>query len=173
MMDEIRRVVEKINECVAEISNNENILLEVDIDRLNKIVQVAINGLEFENIYRKQITYNNLKQDEEDYQKDENGKFLKGIKVDYIQVSYCEDINGDYSVQRQLYLMDDGSFKVFDFTDRSFNNGRCVYVGILSENQDVSQFDFGSIVKNILSNLSDGFGRIKETIDIQLEKLKD
>jgi hypothetical protein len=171
MIDEIKRLVEKINECESEISNNESKLLETDINRLNKIVQVVINGLEFENIYRKQITYSNWRQDEEHYDKDENGKFLKGIKVDYIEVSYYKGLNGDYEVQKQLYLMDDGSFRVFNFTGRCSNNGRCVYEGTLSENQDIAQFDFDSIVKNILNNLHERFEKMQERRNIQLEKL--
>ena len=59
MIDEIKEIVKNINIGKEEISNNESILLENYMDRLNKIVQVAIKGLEFENIYRKQITYSN------------------------------------------------------------------------------------------------------------------
>lgn len=172
MIDEIKEIVKNINIGKEEISNNESILLENDIDKLNTIVQVAIEGLDFENIYRKQIIYDNSKQDEEYYQKDENGEFLKGIKVDYIEVSYHKGVNGDYEVQKQLYLMDDGSFKVFNFTGRYSNNGRSVYEGILSENQDIDQFDFDSILKNILNDLNERYERVKEIRDIQLNRLE-
>lgn len=65
-------------------------------------------------------------------------------------------------MRKELYLMKDGSFKGFNFTCRGTNNQKNIWELIVSENQNIFQFDFQYIIENIQSNLETRFKNIKE-----------
>lgn len=166
MMEKVNELVKKINESETELGKIEKELLKCDMDRINKVAQVAVKGIKICRIYSKFVTYNdgiNWSDDKYSYFKDEEGKFQKGVLIvsEELSSNNSEDGTGNRS-ERELFLMADGTFKVFykkeewsSWEDNSEDSR------IISKNQDVCQFDFDLILRNIIKELN---GKLEKTL---------
>lgn len=177
MIDKINELVNKINECEYELTNIEKEVVAIDIERLNKCAQVAIRGLKLDKIYSKLTIYNNCDnyiEDEYIYYKDKNDKYLKGKCVATKQLSYSRDYYRTSESCRELFIMDDGTFKVFYHTSRIVDHSdeKSTYERKLSNFQDITQFNFDGILENIIDGLNMRLISLGKRSKSQLERLE-
>ena len=177
MMEKVNELVKKINESETELGKIEKELLKCDIDRINKVAQVAVKGIKFCRIYSKFVTYNdgiNWSDDKYSYFKDEEGKFQKGVLVVSEELSSNNSDSGiGNKSERELFLMANGTFKVFYKTEEwSSWKENSEENRMLSKNQDVCQFNSDLILRNIIKELNSKLEKTLARRKTQLHRLE-
>jgi hypothetical protein len=145
-----------------EVESEHNVM-NVDLGRLQKIVDIAISDITFKGIEEKRISYNkmiydiHLPDDEISYFKYEQGNELKGIIVatELLHHHYDMLTHGSFQKQKELYLMEDGSFLVFvRFYEGSDSKVIPNYdESVVANNQKIGQFDMDTIVASIIREI--------------------
>jgi hypothetical protein len=177
MLDKLSIIVEEIKKQKKELEQIEKEVSLLDNKRLQKVVESAKEAIIFEKIFKEKIEYNNSREwhsDSVEYFYDENGKALKGGLVGEINLSYHQGNTGGERVDKELFLMDDGSWKVFIYKARWTYYADCSneYKRTIAENQDISMFDIDEIIKNIIEEIQNSLKYIVDEKNKQIERLK-
>ena len=145
---------------------------ELDKKRLDEVIEIAKRGLKYEKIYEERICTRYGTSNE--YYTDSDKKYLKGVCIyeDVIDDIYYNDC--EYIKKKELYLMRDGSTKVFkyiedierniDIPDKSTRE--------LDENQNVNQFDIDKVIDSINDLLSERLEELGDRCENQKKRLK-
>lgn len=102
---------------------------------------------------------------------------IKGILIDQIELKEEKGQYGRNTEYRELFLLSDGNFKVFYYNEEIsfFQDDSNTYTREISKYQELDQFDFDNITKNIIKalekRLEDLGDRTKEQKK-RLEKLE-
>lgn len=125
--DELERIVRAITIAESNLREVESKVLKLDIKKLNEVVAIVGEKLQYEKIYNIEGNY-------------------KGINLDNVFLDFN---NATVLVKRELWLLENGEFKVFDIIEDKKESEREI-----SENQKIEQFDFDKIIKKIDDNLN-------------------
>lgn len=180
MIEHIEKLISKIQANEKEIKSMKEDADKIDTNRLISVIEIARKGIKFEKIYENEITYNNWNScysDEVTYFKDDQGKFLKGVKICEKSLKYNRDSYGGNKEERELFLLEDGSFRVFYLTGEwsNWQDGINNYSREISKYQGITQFDTDEIIENIekiLARRLEELGERKKVQLMRLEKLK-
>lgn len=177
MLDQLTALVEEIEKQEKELEQIEKEVSLLDNKRLQKVVEIAKNGIIFEKILKEKIKYNNNREwrsDKVKYFYDEKGNFLRGVLVAEINLFYKEDGTGGEQIDKELFLMEDGSWKVFTYKANWTYYADCPskYERVIAENQDISVFDTDEIIKNIIEELQDSLKYFVNEKNKQLKRLE-
>lgn len=177
MLEKFIKLTEEVKRQKKEFEQIKNEVVLLDNERLKKVVEIAKEAIIFEKIFKEKIKYNNSREwhsDEVKYFYDENGKALKGILVGEINLSYHRGNTGGERVDKELFLMEDGSWKVFIYEARWTYYADCSneYKRTIAENQDISMFDIDEIIKNIIEEVQNSLKYIVDEKNKQIERLK-
>lgn len=181
MKKTIDDIVKKVLEQENELDKIEEVVYENDMERLLEVTAIAKKGLKFEKIYEERTTYNNHNSwydDETSFFTNDEGKCMRGIEVAYETIEDNSDSYGGNEKKIQLFLIEDGSYKVFfeakeysNFQDDSNHYSREIF-----KNQNLNQFDFDEIIDNIYHELERrmiSLGDRTKTQKARLEKLQE
>jgi hypothetical protein len=177
MLDKLSIIVEEIKKQKKELEQIEKEVLLLDSKRLQKVVEIAKEAIIFEKIFKEKIEYNNSREwrsDSVEYFYDENGKPLKGVLVEEINLSYHRGSMGGERVDKELFLMEDGSWRVFVYKARwtchaDFANK---YERIIDKNQNIDIFDKDKIIQNIIEEVQESCKYFVEEKNKYLERLE-
>lgn len=177
MIENIKKLINIIEEAESELTNIKNEINKLDMERLMKVINIAKRGLKFEKIYSKYVVYNNHSQwrdDEVDYFRGDDGKVLKGIKVADKSIEYNSEFTGGNKEEDELFLMQDGSFKIFNHSGRwsNYQDESSKYYRTVSNNQDITRFDFDEIVENIYKEIKYRISDLGDKSKTQINRLE-
>jgi hypothetical protein len=182
MLERIKNLVSKIEENQKELDEIKSNVDKIEQERLKEVIDIARKGIKFEKIYKNKTTYNsngsNYRDDDVEYFKSDNDCYLKGIKVDNIDIKTNKYGSGAEYQERELYLLSDGTFKVFykESNISYFQGNNSSYSRTESKYQQLDQFDTDNIINNIVDALE---GRLKDlgdrtkTQQTRLEKIEE
>ncbi|MBP1153953.1 MULTISPECIES: hypothetical protein [unclassified Paenibacillus] len=162
-METVVALVKGIQKKDQEVAEMESMIAISAQEKLNQIIHVAVNGLEFEVINKTAFFHD---EDEEvaqveDYFLDDEGNVLKGVKVlVMIEDSSDEEDEEEWELHKEVFLFDDGTFKTFDTIYRTFNCSDCdvVHKSISREVAEVdyeSEYRYELIISNIIWRLNE------------------
>ncbi|MBA1335860.1 MAG: hypothetical protein HPY66_1678 [Firmicutes bacterium] len=171
MLEKLREITGKIEEIQAELSRIEAKANDMDKARLDEAISVCMKGLKFEKIYSQHVAKSRYADDYEYL----DG--MRGIKLAEKNVKFSSGQYGKDYADRELFLMADGTFKVFYLVaDISYwQDQNDVYERQVSKNQDIFQFDFDEALENLLKALEKRLINLGERTKAQqarIEKLR-
>lgn len=162
---------------IEKIETLEN---ETEKNRLDKCAKISQKGIEFSEIYHEVVVYdncNNYKDPQFTWFKNAEGKDLKGTVICSKPIKNDKNDFGEKSETKELYLMGDGTFKIFinkaTWSNRLDEENR--YCREFASDQDISCFNYDEIIENISKKLEkrlEKLGERNKTQIIRLEKLK-
>lgn len=179
MTENIIQLTKEVQNEQVELEKVEMEVKELDKKYLKEVIQIAKKGIRYEKIVSEATYYNNCYDNDEieyHYSKETNRR-LMGIEVDSITLYYDSDFYGGSKKERQLFLLKDGDFMVFDYYAEwsNFQDSSSTTYRTISKNQSIDNFDVDCIVKSIersLRNRLEKLGERKKTQLQRLEKLK-
>jgi hypothetical protein len=178
MIESIEKLVGQIQASEVELKSVEKEIEKIDDKRIKNMIEIAIKGMKFEKIYEDKKTYNDngnyYYSDEITYFKDEQGNYLKGVKICEKSLEYNTDSYGGNEKARELFLLQDGSLKVFYILKKWSNcqDGVNSYNREFSEHQDITEFDVDKIIDNIEEILTDRLEKLGERSKAQSKRLE-
>lgn len=181
MIEKIEKLKNEIEEKEKVLNNIETDVIKLEKDRLAKCVEIAKSGLKFLKIYKERITYNNWqynKSSKVTYFTNSEGKYLKGLNICTESISKNENACGGEFEKKHLYLMEDGTFKVF-YEEGEWSNiqdDKDIYSKTIANDQDISCFDYNEIIESIYEKLESRIEKLDEITTretTRLEKLKE
>lgn len=141
--EKLERIVGAITVAESNLMEVENKALELDMKKLNEVISIAGKKLNYEKIY-------NIAE----------GSYM-GINLDNVFLDFN---NATVLVKRELWLLENGEFKVFDIIEDKKELER-----VVSDNQKIEQFDLNKIVKNIYDNLNSKLKNLESRNKTQME----
>ena len=172
----MKNIIEKIKRIEEIEKETERLNLQVkelQMERLNGILEVAKEKLKYAAIYKqKMVCFGS----EVKYFKDENGEYLKGVCLWDEGIKYEEDREFTYVELDELFLMEDGSLKVFKETieTEKFGNGEeVIYTRELIEGYDITNLYIDGAIANIGDLLEDRINDLNYFLDVAKTRLKE
>ena len=177
MMNTINQLVNQINQTKEVLEVMDSKILQIEMSKLNGIIEVAKQGLLFQPIYENAFGQESDYFDEEEYFKNDTGEVLKGILVYFSNEFYGETEDGDREINTEIFLVEDGSLKVFHTFIELYQCEECELTHghshrIVCENQALDGFDIGVIINNITVDLKMRASYLEERKKEQMAKLE-
>ena len=177
MMNTINQLVNQINQTKKELMVMDKSIYEIEMDKLTKIIEVAKQGLHFQPIYENAFGQDADYYDEEEYFTNDEGETLNGTLVYFSGEFYDETEDGEREINTEIFLLEDGSLKVFHtFTELHYCEECEIVHGhsqrIVCENQSLDRFDIGVIINNITAKLRMRANYLEERKNERMEKLE-
>lgn len=150
---------------------------EIDQSRLEKCAEIAKKGIEFSEMYQEVIVYDNLS-DYKDPQfiwlKNAEGRDLKGTVICSKPIKNDGNNFVGNSETKELYLMEDGTFKVFMMkaTWSNLLDEENRYVRQVAFDQDISCFDYCEIIENIAKELEKRLKKLGKRTKAQTARIE-
>ncbi|MBO2945624.1 hypothetical protein JJQ72_16720 [Paenibacillus sp. F411] len=156
MKNEVNEMVKKIQETNAEVQGLQRQIDIMGQKKLNQIVQIASDNLEFEEIYHTSFLHDEDAEQEGEPFLDQKGNVLRGIKVIVmIEDSSDGDSEEEWEHHKEVFLIEDGTFRTFDTIYRTFECPDCdvMHKSILRE---MAEEDYDSEYRSelIISNIA-------------------
>lgn len=184
MIEEIKFLVQDINNTNLEVDKSMKDLIKIDEQRLELAVNTAIPGLSFNKIWSSKKGFISKGQDQVTYEYLEyNGKNLKALKVGkYIGPAYSEDDYKIYKDTTELWFNAKGFYitHVTGIQDKN-NFGEISLVRELLQvdadpleiNEETKDYywDVDIIIKSIISGLKDRVESLNKRVIIQKQRL--
>jgi hypothetical protein len=158
MTNTINQLVTQINQTEMEIAVMNQQIFTIEMEKLNEIIAVAKQGLLFDPIYENAFGQDADYYDEEEYFRDDIEETLNGTLVYFSGEFYDETEDGDKEISTEVFLIEDGSLKVFHtFTETHYCEDCEMTHGhshrIVAEDQSLERFDIGVIISKIEAKL--------------------
>lgn len=176
-MKTVETLVKEIEKTDKEVVGLKERITIVGQEKLNKIIQIALKGLEFEGIYKNAFCHDEESDHDGEYYLNERGEVLKGIEV----LAMIEDSNEtdeeEWELHKEVFLLNDGTFKTFDTIYRSLHCSDCEVMHTFIERVEAEE-DYESeyrneiIINNILLSLSLRAAEMKSEKEGMVERLK-
>lgn len=159
------------------IQKIETLKNEIDKSRLEKCAKIAREGIELSAIYDRVVVYNNWNDYEEPQFrcfKNSDGKDLKGAVICSTTIKSDENDFGGNLQTKELFLMEDGTFKVFirKVTWSNLLDEENRDVREVASDQNVSCFDYYEIIENIAKELEKRLKRLGKRTKAQTARLE-
>lgn len=178
MLNTINELVNRINQTKEELAVMDEKIFDIEMDKLNKIIEVAKQGLIFKPIYETAFGEEVDYYDEEQYFRSDDGEILNGTLVYFSGEFFEETEEGPIEISTQIFLVEDGSLKVtHTFTESNYCED-CELMHVHShrkicENQSLDRFDIGVIINNITADLKIRASFLEERKNERIAKLNE
>lgn len=179
MLNETKEIVGQIINSTKEIEAMENQISLISSEKLKEILEVAKHGLEFKGIYKSAYGHNINLDDVKEYYKDKRKKIPKGTLICSLIEDSERSKDGEWEVHSELFLMEDGSLKVFDtyYESKSCSDCNATHVRSFRNvgTNEISSFDVELIIQQVLIQLKKRQSTLEErkgTSNERLEKLR-
>ncbi|MGO4271948.1 hypothetical protein AB4Z22_19265 [Paenibacillus sp. TAF58] len=114
MMNEPKALVQKIQTMNKEVVGLQKQISIIGQEKLHQIIQFALKGLEFEEIYKEASHHDEFSDEEGEVFINEDGEVLKGIKVFNAIEDSDETDDIQWELHKEVFLLSDGRLKNFD-----------------------------------------------------------
>lgn len=178
MLKELELLVNKIEDAEKDLTNITTRINEIDSRRINEVIVIAQKGVKFEKIYTSNNVQNangfNYRNDITEYFKNDDGNFLKGIKVASKETYTNKYGTGAEYNYIELFLLSTGELKVFYNEDNVdyFQGGNSQYERIFSRKHTIEEFDTEEIISGIMEALNDRLKDLGTRTKTQQERLE-
>lgn len=155
MIDQVVKLVSKIQQSELELNLLEEENVSMGLEKLKQVFTVAKDGLKFEGIYKTAKGYK-TPLEEREFFCTTSGDILKGVLICSIDEEHTcigNENNEDY---REVYLLDDGSLKVYHTSHKWLANQKYSKHHEVTRTEiefDQRNFYFGYIIKSMLEQL--------------------
>jgi hypothetical protein len=150
---------------------------EIDKSRLEKCAEIAKKGIEFSEIYQEVIVYDNwsdYKDPQFRWLKNADGRDLKGTVICSKHIKNDGNNFVGNAETKELYLMEDGTFKVFMMkaTWSNLLDEENRYFREFAFDEDISCFDYCEIIENIAKKLEKRLQKLGKRTKAQNARLE-
>ena len=143
-------------------------------NKLDKCCEIAQKGIELSPIYKEVVTYNNGTDPQFTCFENVEGKDLKGAVICSKTIKnkendFCKDLE-----MKELFFMEDGTFKVFirKVTISNILDGENRDIRKVSLDQNMSCFDYCEVIENISKRLEERLKKLGTRTKAQTARLE-
>lgn len=173
MLNTAKELSTQIQITQKEIEAMNDKIFSIEMEKLQEIIDITMSALDFTPIYQ----VNN--DDEESFFTNEKGDYLKGRLVYFSGDYYRETDGGDVEGSTEVFLLDDGSLKVFHTLTESYYCENCEEFHQESlrnececQCQSLKGFHLGVIANNIVDSLREKQSYLAEFKNERIAKLQ-
>lgn len=170
-LSKLEELTKQIEATETGLKTIENEVLELEKSRLDEVIKIAMKGLKFDKIYSnlREYSSNGFNRQDDDYEYFAE----KGIRVATNRTYTNEQTYNSEYKERELFLLGDGSFKVYyKYSKVAHSQGsQSTYTREISKYQEIEQFEFDTIIMNIMKNLNKRLENLGERTKTQKERL--
>jgi hypothetical protein len=178
MTNTINQLVNQINQTEKEIAVMDQKIHAIEMEKLNGIIAVAKEALIFNPIYENAFGQDEEYYDEEEYFTNDDGDFLNGTLVYFLVESYEEIEDANREICIEIFLLEDGSLKIFHTLTESQYCEDCEMTHghshrIIAEDQSLEGYDIWDISDNIEFELKSRASSLEDRKNERIAKLEN